>query len=283
MLREIQLAAMAKINLALDITGTRPDGYHLLNMVMQTVALFDMITLRRTMGEDRLLSASRDVPQDQRNLALRAWQLMRERFQLPGGLEITLEKKIPVAGGMAGGSSDAAAVMRGVNQIFDLELNLADLAQMALPLGADLPYCIAGGTVLAQGIGEILTPLPALPEMWLVLVNPGFALATADVYGCFDRLPDGPHPDVTAMVAAIKSSHRAGVVRHLGNVLERPALHLHPELAAIQKDLLDCNLKPLMSGSGPTFFAFTDDQAAARRTVAKLKDRWPFVAATYTT
>jgi len=281
-LREIQLAAMAKINLSLDIIGTRPDGYHLLRMVMQTVALADTVTLRRTGAGDHIRSASREVPLDQRNLALRAWQLLRDRFNLPGGLEIALEKRIPVAGGMAGGSSDAAAVLRGVNQLFDLGLDYSALARIALPLGADLPYCITGGTALAEGIGEILTPLPPLPEMWLVLVNPGFGLATADVYRCFDQLPPGPHPDVPAMVAAIRSGDREEISRQLGNVLERASFQLRPELATIQKSLLDCNLKPLMSGSGPTFFALAADEAEAVRAVERLKGRWPFVAATCT-
>lgn len=277
MVTEIQLAAPAKINLALDITGTRADGYHLLAMVMQSVSLADTVTIRRIPGEAVLKASIQGIPLDGKNIALRAWYLMKTRFQLPGGVEIFLQKKIPVAGGMAGGSSDAAAVLRGVNQLFNLALSASTLREISLPLGADLPYCIAGGTVLAEGIGEILTPMPALPKIWMVLVNPGFGVSTVAVYRHFDQIRSSGHPDIPAMARAISLGDLSAVKDHLGNVLEQAAFEMHPQLAGIKEELAALGLRPLMSGSGPTFFALAADEAAARQAAAQIAERWPFV------
>ena len=281
-MKEIQLVAPGKINLALDITGTRADGYHFVSMVMQSVSLADTVTMRRIPGEavtGRQYIRHTHRPQQPCSPGLGFDEGPLSPLRR---VEIFIDKEIPVAGGMAGGSSDAAAVLNGVNRLFDLELTEADLAEISLVLGADLPFCISGGTVLAEGIGEILTPLPALPQIWLVLVNPGFALETAAVYRCFDQIRRAAHPDVAAMVAAIRSGDQRAVRDHLGNILEPAAFQMHPQLAGIKQQLAALGLRPLMSGSGPTFFAMAENEAKARQAASQLAGKWPFVTAVST-
>lgn len=182
-----------------------------------------------------------------------------------------------MAGGLAGGSTDAAAVLQGVNSLFELGLEKTFLAGISIELGADVPFCISGGTTLAEGIGEILTPLPALPRMWAVLVNPGFGVSTVDVYRRFDSVQVGEHPRIHAMVDAIHAGDREAIRMNLFNVLEYATFAIHPDLVFLKKELAAMDLSPLMSGSGPTFFAFADTEEKVRQAAAELNGRWKFV------
>lgn len=276
-MNEIQLTAPAKINLALDITGKRPDGYHQVRMIMQSVSLADDVLLKKTNREQELTTNALNIPRDEKNIALKAWLLLKSHFCLPGGLKIHLEKRIPVEGGLAGGSANAAAVLIGVNKLYDLRLDLPALADLGVRLGADVPFCVFGGTALAEGIGEVLTPLPSPPKLWAVLVNPGFGVSTAGVYRGYDRIQTGRHPDIPAMVQSIRAGNTQGIMGNLGNVLESVTLKMHPELEALKRTLKEMKLAPLMTGSGPTVFALTDIEDNACRAAEILRDKWKHV------
>jgi len=275
MAEQLELKAYGKINLGLDVVRKREDGYHEVRMIMQTVNLYDKITMERT--EEAGIRTETNlpyVPDDEGNLAYRAAKLLMDEFKLPGGVRIQIRKFIPVAAGMAGGSTDAAAVLVGMNRMFGLKLTKRELMKRGVKLGADVPYCIMRGTALSEGIGEILTELPPAPQCHLILAKPQVSVSTKAVYGKLraNELKLEEHPDIDGMVAAIREGDLDGVVSRLGNVLETVTIPDHPEIGEIKRILTENGADgALMSGSGPTVFGIFRDREAAERACEALR------------
>jgi 4-diphosphocytidyl-2-C-methyl-D-erythritol kinase len=268
----MKLRAYAKINLGLDVTGTRENGYHEVRMIMQTVDLYDEIFLEKSDGREIICENSReDLPEDDGNLAVRAASLLIKQFDIPSGVKIRLKKNIPVAAGMAGGSSDAAAVLAGMNGLFGLNLSDEELARTAVRIGADVPYCLFGGTALAEGIGEILTPLPDLPDCPLVVAKPSVSISTKYVYQ--NLASEGmKHPDIDGMKNAVRRGDMPAVTERLGNVLESVSISAFPVIREVKDTMMEQGAKgALMSGSGPTVFGIFPDEAAAERAAEVLR------------
>lgn len=272
---ELKLKARAKINLGLDVIRKREDGYHDLRMVMQTIGLCDELVLSQVDTEGIFVSTNRpELPTDERNLVYRAARLLREEFGLPGGIRIHLEKKIPMAAGLAGGSTDAAAVLRGMNELYGLGLSEAQLCERGVKLGADIPYCIMGGTALAEGIGERLTKLPEAPRCFVLLVKPWIDVSTAFVYGHLraDEIVD--HPDIDGQIAAIQSGDFPDMTEKMGNVLELVTIPAYPVVQEIKEEMLGLGAAgSMMSGSGPTVFGLFDDREKAEAAYRKMCER----------
>ncbi|MEG9461002.1 4-(cytidine 5'-diphospho)-2-C-methyl-D-erythritol kinase [Bacillus amyloliquefaciens] len=258
--------APAKINLSLDVTSKRPDGYHEVEMIMTTIDLSDRIELTE-LPENviRVASHNRFVPDDQRNLAYQAAKLLKERFQVKKGVSIMITKVIPVAAGLAGGSSDAAATLRGLNRLWDLKLSVEELAELGAEIGSDVSFCVYGGTALATGRGEKIRHISAPPHCWVVLAKPTIGVSTAEVYRRLN-LQQVRHPDVQAMIDAIEEKSFQKVCGQLGNVLESVTLSLHPEVAMIKNQMKRFGADAvLMSGSGPTVFGLVQYESKVQR------------------
>lgn len=263
---KLLIKAPAKINLSLDVLHKRPDGYHEVEMVMTTIDLADRIEMS-LLDKDtiKINSQNRFVPDDQRNLAYQAARLLKERFNVKKGVSITIEKTIPVAAGLAGGSSDAAATLRGLNKLWQLGLSIDELATLGSEIGSDVSFCVYGGTALATGRGEVIQQLPAPPTCWVVLAKPFIGVSTAEIYR---RLQiDGiHHPNTKEMVRAIEEKDFKRVCNHVGNVLEEVTLDLHPEVAQIKDQMKRFGADAvLMSGSGPTVFSLVEHDSRMHR------------------
>ena len=269
----LQLKAYAKVNLALDVTGRKENGYHTVRMVMQTVRLYDRIYMEKNAdGEIRLTSNLPYLPMDDKNLVYQAIDRIRTDYQLKEGVNVRIDKHIPVAAGLAGGSSDAAAALVGMNQLFSLNIRQKKLMNLGLSLGADIPFCIMRGTALAEGIGEILTPLPSIPECWFVLVKPSFSMSTRFVYQNLVLDDNTKHPDVDRMCAGIREGSLPVIIENMGNVLEQVTTAHYPDIIRIKDDLRSLGaLEALMSGSGSTVFGIFDDPDLAYRAAKALK------------
>ena len=268
--------AYAKINIGLDVLRRRADGYHEVKMIMQTVDIYDELVLeRRKEPGIELRMDNSDLPSGGDNLICRAADLLFREKKITEGVNISLTKRIPIAAGMAGGSADAAAALRGVNELFDLGYSLKELQALGVGLGADIPYCLAGGTMLSEGIGEILTPLPAPPAAHLVIAKPDINVSTAFVYGNLhaDRL--AWHPDIDGMIVALQKGDLDGITDRLGNVLETVTVKAHPVIEQIRELLRKQGAEnALMSGSGPTVFGiFKEKETAARAAEAVERGR----------
>lgn len=272
--------APAKINLTLDVLGKRPDGYHEVEMIMTTVDLYDRLTIEGARGGKILIKSSdRYVPDDRRNLVYQAADLLRRRMGIRDGVTFTLDKRIPVAAGLAGGSSDAAAALRGLNRFWKLGLSLDELAEIGAEIGSDVPFCVYGGTAFATGRGERIRHLPAPPNCWVILAKPDIGVSTADVYGKFD-LSRASHPDIVAMEAALQDRDYEGVCRNLGNVLEPVTMEMHREVAMLKDGMERFGADAvLMSGSGPTVFGLVSQEARVARIVNGLNGFCPEVHA----
>ena len=250
-----QRKAYAKINLSLDVTGRLDNGYHLVDMIMQTVNIYDELSFERTDGEIVLESDCGELPLDENNLIYKAIRLIQEECGVTGGLRVFLKKNIPIAAGMAGGSTDCAATLMAMNELYGLKLGTKRLMELGVKLGADVPYCILGGTARAQGIGEKLTRLPNCPTLKLLVAKPDLNVSTKEVYTGLDALENLPHPGVDDMVCAIESGNGRAVAAGLGNVLECVTIPLHPVIREIKDRMLELGaINSLMSGSGPTVF-----------------------------
>ena len=254
-MNDYHIKAHAKINLGLDVIRKRPDGYHEVKMIMQSVGLSDVLTLEKTDQGITLTTDSDNLPPTEDNLVYKAAKLMFDTFRIPGGLHIHLHKVIPIAAGMAGGSTDAAAAIKGINRLFDLELPLSRLMELGVSIGADVPYCILGGTALAEGIGEKLTPLSPSPDFYLVLAKPDISVSTKYVYENLDLTAIKKHPDIQGMARAIEAGSLQGVLDRLGNVLETVTVPAYPVISSIKRRMRELGaVNSLMSGSGPTVF-----------------------------
>lgn len=266
MMEQLILKAYAKINLGLDVLRKREDGYHEVKMIMQTVDLYDEIRLKKlAVPEIRLIADHKDIPSDPGNLAYKAAAVMLPFLPDGMGVEIVLDKKIPVAAGMAGGSSDGAAVIRGMNELYSLGFTMERLQKLSVVIGADVPYCIQGGTMLAEGIGEKLTRLPAAPDCFVVVAKPPVGVSTQYVYGNLKVGELKEHPDLDAMQKAILSGDLKKMGMSMGNVLETVTEKAYPVITALKKTLLaEGAVQALMSGSGPTVFGLFDSEEKAR-------------------
>jgi 4-diphosphocytidyl-2-C-methyl-D-erythritol kinase len=263
---KLLIKAPAKINLSLDVLHKRPDGYHEVEMIMTTIDLADRIELTLIKQDHiHILSQNRYVPDDQRNLAYQAAQLLKDRFQVKAGVIISIEKTIPVAAGLAGGSSDAAATLRGLNKLWNLGLSLDELAELGAEIGSDVSFCVYGGTALAKGRGEVITELPPPPTCWVILAKPFIGVSTSEVYRRLD-LQGIIHPNINGMIEAIKDNDYEQVCRNVGNVLEGVTLNLHPEVAQIKDQMKRFGADAvLMSGSGPTVFGIVQHDSRMHR------------------
>ncbi len=270
--RKLELQAVAKVNLGLDVLRRREDGYHELRMIMQSIRLHDRITLERMDSAGITLQTNLgDLPVDEGNLAYRAAKLLMEECRVGEGLRIGLEKHIPVAAGLAGGSSDAAAVLVGVNRMFALGFSQEELMARAVKIGADVPYCVMRGTALAEGIGDRLTVLPDAPDLHVVLAKPPIAVSTAFVYGNLKADKLAVHPDIDAQVQAIRAGDARRMAELMGNVLETVTIPACPVIAQIKERMLRAGaLNAMMSGSGPTVFGLFEEEEKARRSYEEL-------------
>lgn len=269
MIKHLGLKAYGKINLGLDVLRRRENGYHDVRMIMQTVGIFDQIDLIRNEQPGIQLETNLHyLPTNESNLAYQAAKLLMDEFQITEGVSIKLKKYIPIAAGMAGGSSNAAAVLFGVNKMFQLGLSMQGLMDRGVKIGADVPYCIMRGTALSEGIGEILTPLPAVPQCHVLIAKPAISVSTKFVYENLNAnsLRPEQHPDIDAIIEGINEQDIHKIADNLGNVLETVTIKEYPVIQAIKDQMIaDGAIGSLMSGSGPTVFGlFTDPQAAQK-------------------
>ncbi len=270
----LELKALGKINLGLDVLGRRENGYHDVRMVMQTVYLYDKVIMKQTKSPGiRLETNLFYLPSNENNLAWQAASLLMEEFKIQEGVYIVLEKHIPVAAGLAGGSSNAAAVLYGMNRMFSLGLTDQELMKRGERLGADVPYCIMRGTVLAEGIGEKLTPLPAMPRCYVLLAKPPVSVSTKLVYEKLDAHETIKHPDIDGIIHGLERKDLGEVAGCMGNVLELVTAGEYPVIEEI-KSLMKAEgaLNAMMSGSGPTVFGIYDDKKRARKAAARIKE-----------
>lgn len=271
---KLELKALGKINLGLDVLGKRENGYHDVRMVMQTVYLYDRIWISRTKEPGIRLSTNLFyLPVNENNLAYQAAGFLMKEFRIQEGVKITLDKHIPVAAGMAGGSADAAAVLFGLNRMFSLGLSQKELMERGVRLGADVPYCIMRGTVLAEGIGEKLTPLLSMPKCYLVLAKPPVSVSTKMVYEKLDSHEIEEHPDIDGILEGVKRQDLRQIASCMGNVLEKVTVEEYPAIEEIKSVMKkEGALGALMSGSGPTVFGLYDDKKTARRAALRIKE-----------
>ena len=281
---QLQLRAMGKINLALDVVRRREDGYHDVRMIMQTVKMFDRIMLNRTKEPGIRLTANLHfLPTGETNLAYRAAKLLMDRHHIEEGVSIDLQKYLPVSAGMAGGSTDAAAVLYGMNWMFQLGETTESLMAAGATLGADVPYCIMRGTALAEGIGDKLTRLPPCPDCYVLLVKPPVSVSTKFVYENLRLDGSTVHPDIDGMEAAIRSGSLRDVARLAGNVLESVTIPACPVIGEIKERILRAGaLTALMSGSGPTVFGLFDNYEMVQRAKEEL-NAWGKASLVYVT
>ena len=267
----ISLNAYAKINLALQVVGKRRDGFHEVAMIMQSVSLHDTVTLSLRRTGISLVCDNPALPCDNSNLAFRAAALLRQECGVAEGVHIELTKRIPMAAGLAGGSSDAAAVLRGLNDLWDLAISPNELEILAARLGSDVPFCLWGGTTLATGRGEILESLPDFAGYGVVLANPPLQVSTAWVYGNFQPGTLQRSPGIPALRRAIEQKDLQAVARQLYNDLESVSVPAHPQIADIKRKLASAGAAGvLMSGSGPTVFALTNDLTSAHQLAGRV-------------
>lgn len=271
---EIKLRAMAKINLGLDVVRRREDGYHEVKMIMQNVRLYDDIVIVKKSAPGISIETNlKFIPVNEDNLIYKAAKLLMDEFDVKEGVSISLHKRIPVAAGMAGGSTDAAATMVGINRMFNLGLSKKQLMERGVKIGADVPYCIMRGTALSEGIGEILTELPKPPKCKVLIAKPGISVSTKFVYTHLVLNENTVHPDIDSMIESIKENDIYGVASKLGNVLETVTIPEYPIIQDIKNKMVEMGaLNSLMSGSGPTVFGLFDDEEAAKRCYKEIKE-----------
>lgn len=269
----VELKALAKINLGLDVLGRRENGYHDVRMVMQTIYLYDNVTIRKTDEPGIKLETNLFyLPSNENNIAYKAAKMLIDEFDIQQGVHILLDKHIPVSAGMAGGSSNAAAVLVGMNRLFSLGLSQEDLMKRGVTLGADVPYCVMRGTVLAEGIGEILTPLPPFPKCYVLVAKPGISVSTQMVYEKLDAQTIEKHPDIDGLLKGLEEQDLQKIAASMGNVLETVTIREYPVIEEIKTAMKASGaLNAMMSGSGPTVFGIFEDRKTAKEAQQKLK------------
>jgi len=271
-MNEYKIKAYAKINLGLDVIGRLENGYHEVRMIMQTVGIYDELSFQKQDAGIVITTDAGELPTDENNLIYKAAKLMFDTYQVQGGVKIHLQKNIPIAAGMAGGSTDAAATMKGIRELYGLECSQEELMALGVKIGADVPYCIMGGTALAEGIGEKLTALPKTPECFLLVAKPDINVSTKYVYEHLDAEGVEEHPDIDGMIQAIEDGALQGVVERLGNVLENVTVKAHPVITTIKERMQELGAAgSLMSGSGPTVFGIFTEEGKAREAYEAIK------------
>ncbi|MCR1951735.1 MULTISPECIES: 4-(cytidine 5'-diphospho)-2-C-methyl-D-erythritol kinase [unclassified Clostridium] len=279
----MRMKAYAKVNISLDIVGKREDGYHLLEMIMQSIDLYDEIVIEKQKKEITIKCNKPYVPTDERNLAYKAAQLFIEKYNIDSGVNINIKKNIPVCAGLAGGSTDAAAVLKIMNFLFNINVSDEELMVLGLKLGADVPYCIKGGTALCKGIGEEVTELKGFKDKIIVLVKPPFGVSTNSVYQEFNMEKARNHPNTNLIIDAINNDNLKIVCDNMKNLLENVTLRKHKILISIKEEMRHNGaMGTMMSGSGPTVFAFFDDMLKAQRCFEKMKEKYSDVFITRT-
>lgn len=270
----MRLQAFAKINLGLDVLGKREDGYHEVRMIMQTIRMYDQLDMRKSVEPGIHLTTNKKyIPVDENNLVWRAAKLMMDTCGIMEGISIHLHKVIPVAAGMAGGSSDAAATLVGMNRLFHCGLSKEKLMELGVQIGADVPYCVLRGTALAEGIGEKLTVLPPMPDCWILIGKPGISVSTKYVYTTLDLNTDTVHPDIDGMKKALEDGNLYGITERMGNVLQDVTIPAYPEVERIKEQMKTLGaVNAMMSGSGPTVFGIFDNEEKAQEACQKLRE-----------
>ena len=270
----MRLQAFAKINLGLDVLGKREDGYHEVRMIMQTIRMYDQLDMRKSVEPGIHLTTNKKyIPVDENNLVWRAAKLMMDTCGIMEGVSIHLHKVIPVAAGMAGGSSDAAATLVGMNRLFHCGLSKEKLMELGVQIGADVPYCVLRGTALAEGIGEKLTVLPPMPDCWILIGKPGISVSTKYVYTTLDLNTDTVHPDIDGMKKALEDGNLYGNTERMGNVLQDVTIPAYPEVERIKEQMKTLGaVNAMMSGSGPTVFGIFDNEEKAQEACQKLRE-----------
>lgn len=273
-MKNISVKALAKINLGLDVVRRREDGYHEVRMVMQTIHLFDRLEItKNTSGKITMSTNLPFLPTNENNLVYKAAQLLKEEFRIRDGIDVKLHKHIPVAAGMAGGSTDGAAVLYGMNRIFDLGLSKEDLMKRGVKLGADVPYCIMRGTALAEGIGEELTALPPMVKCPVLIAKPAISVSTKFVYENLKLNEKTGHPDIDRLVSDIRAKNLQAIASDMGNVLETVTIPNYPVIAQIKEHMMEHGaLNSMMSGSGPTVFGLFEDEDTAAEAYEAMRE-----------
>lgn len=264
---DISLKALAKINLGLDVVRRREDGYHEVRMIMQTIQLYDRLDIKRTQEPGIQIQTNLSfLPVNENNLIYKAAKLLMDEFSITDGVSVKLDKRIPVAAGMAGGSTDAAAMLIGVNRLFSLELTKRQLMERGVQIGADVPYCIMRGTALAEGIGEALSPLSPMVKCPVLIAKPSISVSTKFVYQNLKLDDTTIHPDIDRLIDDIKAKNLHDIAAHMGNVLETVTIPNYPVIDEIKKHMLSNGaVGAMMSGSGPTVFGLFDDEDTAKK------------------
>lgn len=262
----IYLKAYAKINIGLDVIGKRADGYHQVRMIMQNIRLYDKISIHIINSPEIKLQTNLPyLPTNDKNIVYKAASLLREKFNIKSGLYINLKKAIPISAGLAGGSTNAAATLHGMNKLFNLNLTLEELMEIGVTLGADIPYCLMGGTALAEGIGEKLTRLPPLPFCHILIVKPKINVSTQKVYQNFDLSKVTNRPNIDFIIRGIENNDLYQITKHMGNSLESVTINKYPEIKKIKDAMIEQGaINSMMSGSGPTVFGIFDDLKKAQ-------------------
>ena len=264
---DISLKALAKINLGLDVVRRREDGYHEVRMIMQTIQLYDRLDIKRTQEPGIQIQTNLSfLPVNENNLIYKAAKLLMDEFSITDGVSVKLDKRIPVAAGMAGGITDAAAMLIGVNRLFSLGLTKRQLMERGVQIGADVPYCIMRGTALAEGIGEALSPLPPMVKCPVLIAKPSISVSTKFVYQNLKLDDTTIHPDIDRLIDDIKAKNLHDIAAHMGNVLETVTIPNYPVIDEIKKHMLSNGaVGAMMSGSGPTVFGLFDDEDTAKK------------------
>ena len=271
--KTIRREAFAKINLGLDVVRRLPNGYHEVRMIMQTVGICDVLTFRKAASGIQLVVDNEELPTDGNNLICKAAKLLLESAGIEGGVSITLEKHIPIAAGMAGGSTDAAATLLGINELYEIGYDVDKLEELGVKIGADVPYCIQGGTALAEGIGEVLSPLPTPPTCHLVIAKPDINVSTKFVYENLRANELESHPDIDGMIEGLEKGDLKAITDRLANVLETVTVPAYPIIDEIKQTMLDAGAEgALMSGSGPTVFGIFTELEKAKQAAKRIKD-----------
>jgi 4-diphosphocytidyl-2-C-methyl-D-erythritol kinase len=275
MSESLQLKAYAKINLGLDVVGRRENGYHDVRMIMQTITLFDKLTFKVIEEDEIRISTNVSfLSPGENNLVYKAIKLIKDTYNIKQGMEVDLFKCIPVAAGMAGGSTDCAAALYGTSKLFGLNLSKQELMDLGVKLGADVPYCVMRGTALSEGIGEILTPLSPMPDCTILIAKPSISVSTKFVYEHLDAKESYEHPDIDGMISAINNRDLQGIADRLGNVLETVTVPEYPVIDEIKTYMKEHGaLNALMSGSGPTVFGIYDNEDEATKAKNALLDK----------
>lgn len=272
-MNQLRLKALAKINIGLDVVKKREDGYHEVRMIMQTINLYDQIEIKKVRKPGIQVKTNLYyLPVNEKNLVYKAAKLLCDEFSIKQGVSIDLKKHIPVAAGMAGGSSDAASVLFGMNRMFNLELSKQDLMDRGVKIGADVPYCILRGTALAEGIGEELSVLPPMPKCYILIAKPGISVSTKFVYENLNLAETKNHPDIDKIIKEITMGDLKGVAENMGNILETVTIPAYPVIDEIKYKLIQNGaLGAMMSGSGPTVFGIFNDLSLAKRAYHEMR------------